>query len=106
MKEEKDITDVYYDIIVEKASEEENKKKGSFIYCIPEDVFKKIIPTLIEKDIIKSVDSGPTPGLDYRHKNMRTCVLYLIEKGKLEKEKKDEIVHTLEELIKHVKESK
>ena len=29
--EEKDIADVYYDIIVEKASEEENKKKGSFI---------------------------------------------------------------------------
>lgn len=104
--EEKDIADVYYDIIVEKASEEENKKKGSFIYCIPEDVLDKIGPILIEKDIIKSIDSGPVPGLDYRHKKVRGCVLYLIDKSKVTKEKKDEIVHDLEELIQCVKESK
>ena len=103
MEKEKDIDDVYYDIIVEKASEEENKKKGSFIYCIPEDVFKKIIPILIEKDIIKSVDSGPVPGSDYRGKKVRACVLYLIEKGKLEQEKKDKIVCSLEELIQEVR---
>jgi hypothetical protein len=102
---EKDIADEYYDIIVEKASEKENQEKGSFVYCIPEDVLIKIIPSLKEKGIIKGIDEGSTLGFDYRHKKINACVLYLVEKGKLKKERKDEIVRTLEELIQHVKES-
>lgn len=106
MEKEKDMADVYYDIIVANASEEENKKKGSFVYCISEDVLDKIVPILIEKGIIKDVDSGPALGFDYRGKKMRACVIYLVEKDKLKKEIKDENARTFKELIQHVKESK